>query len=129
MNWRDLSHEVDGGNEGLEKLPTGSVTRKVGRRTLDTVAEPDAEVDAILADVARLVSTRRVNLKPRFQEFDPLRHSHISKNRFCSVLQTESLVLSPKALATLCASFEVVGVSDKVNYVKFLLAVDSTLSQ
>ena len=73
--------------------------------------------------------TRRVNLKPRFQDYDPLRHNTVPKNRFVGVLQTEGLLTDPKDLALLTQAFQVVGVADKVNYLKFVVAVDNTVAQ
>ncbi len=51
--------------------------------------------------------TRRVNLKPRFQDYDPLRHYTVPKNRFQGVLQTEGLVRGRRAVCVvwlLCTS-------------------------
>lgn len=75
------------------------------------------------------VAARRVNLKPRFQDFDPLRHNTVPRNRFVGVLQSEGLVSDARDLATLAQAYGVKGVADKVNYLKFVLAVDGSISQ
>ena len=49
----------------------------------------------VCRDVAYRIATRRVNLKPRFQDYDTLRHYTVPKNRFQGVLQTEGLVRLP----------------------------------
>jgi len=132
VNWRDISYQIDGGDERLEKLPTATVSVKTGKRLGDDVAlgsVPEDDLRRILSDVQAKVATRRVNLKPRFQDYDPLRHNTVPKNRFVGVLQSEGLVTDPKDLALLAQAFQVVSVADKVNYLKFVLEVDGSISQ
>lgn len=123
INWRDLSFEVDGGDERLERKPTSSLLSKTGRRITDGMTTPVdlplEDLEKLKGDVAYRIATRRVNLKPRFQDYDTLRHYTVPKNRFQGVLQTEGLVTDPKELALLVKAYEVPGGSG-VNYVKFL---------
>ncbi len=51
INWRDLSFEVDGGDERLERKPTSSLLSKTGRRITDGMTTP---VDLPLEDLEKL---------------------------------------------------------------------------
>ncbi len=51
VNWRELSYEVDGGDEKLERMPTSTLTQKSGRRVADlpsAVEVPSEDIDPIL---------------------------------------------------------------------------------
>merc|ERR1711904_552123 len=79
--------------KGLEKtpqtritMPDVSVTIPGRRNRMKLSAEDEYEVSRVEEDIRARVQQRRIALKPYFEDFDPARHGHVTKNQFSRAL-------------------------------------------
>merc|ERR1712070_298624 len=75
--------------KGLEKtpqtritMPDVSVTLPGRRNRMKLTPEDEYEVGRVEEDIRARVQQRRIALKPSFEDFDPARHGHVTKNQF-----------------------------------------------
>lgn len=75
-------------------------------RSLPAQAQKDVDMDALMADLLERVFKRRLRLRERFVEFDPLRTGAVSAHKFRTALTIAGLDhLSDRQYAALAAAF------------------------
>ena len=129
--WHDIVCIVDEHDEELEKAPLSK--RKESKSpsrvsTMKTEGSSDSELQEILKYVRHNVQSKRINFKPRFRDFDPLRRNTIHRSKFMMVLDTEpGLRLEAKDLQKLADAFACS--KTDVSYSPFLKEIDPDLDQ
>ncbi|KAJ9455063.1 hypothetical protein DIPPA_31272 [Diplonema papillatum] len=121
--------------KGLEKDPSKSIALNPKEylndpSTKDLPSELEAQVDAAMDRIRTVVKSRRILLKPMFQDFDRATRGvyqtrKISKTRFERVLALNNISISPEEAALIEAKYEAPSDPTAVNYVLFCAHVDS----
>jgi Ca2+-binding EF-hand superfamily protein len=114
VRWRDLSESVDGGGRHaalLEKDPLAPLVNPLSfaKPLADGVVADDdkvASVFPLLSDLARQALQRRVDLKPRFHDYDRQRRGTVTKARFKAVLASEFRNITGAQMDLLADAFE-----------------------
>ncbi|KAA0151200.1 hypothetical protein FNF29_04676 [Cafeteria roenbergensis] len=132
VDWRDLVEAVEGGGRqaaGLEKDPLATLTSHgPTRRLADGDVADSSAVEAAsgaIAEVARAMRQRRVDLKSKLMDFDRQRRGTLPACRFKSVLASEFRTLPPKDMDLLAAAFASLDAKGMVAWRPFLAMVDS----
>jgi Ca2+-binding EF-hand superfamily protein len=122
--------------KGLEKIPTKSpVAPKhlllMSKQNLAN--EKETEIEKIIKKIKNLVATKRIYLKPFFQDFDQVTKGtysthHVSKHRFERALHMLGIKLSPSEYNLLCQKYDDKGNSD-VNYVMFMKDIQEGIEE
>lgn len=73
----------------------------------------------------KVVSIKRLNLKPMFQDFDITKNGHVSKMQFMRVLTQLGIHASEHIMNILLKKFMDKGNADEVNYVDFCNVIDT----
>mmetsp|Transcript_14116 Transcript_14116/g.41181 ORF Transcript_14116/g.41181 Transcript_14116/m.41181 type:complete len:179 (+) Transcript_14116:2-538(+) len=105
-------------------MPDASVTAP-GRRNRITVAPDRAHKIADLEEKMRTrIRKRGILMKPAFQDMDPIRTGHVSREQFSRILYMMGFELDDTCIGLLCAAYCDLGNHNDVNYVDFLKSVD-----
>eukprot|EP01064_Diplonema_japonicum_P027528 TRINITY_DN3996_c0_g1_i1.p1 TRINITY_DN3996_c0_g1~~TRINITY_DN3996_c0_g1_i1.p1 ORF type:complete len:922 (+),score=250.59 TRINITY_DN3996_c0_g1_i1:75-2840(+) len=125
--------------KGMEKDPSKTLTYKASDfknnpRTKDLSSEQEERVQNIMNRIKNIVRSRRMLLKPAFQDFDRATKGlyqtrSTSKRRFERVLALNNINLTEEEYALLEEKYEVPGDSDNVNYVLFCQHLEEEDSQ
>ena len=111
----------------LTQIPTQKVQQRAKPQRDDSV-QVSAKVVPVLSRVAAKVQTRRINMKPLFEDFDRFNRGYLSRFQFARVLAQEltCLSLTEDDMNALCDTFTV---ADKgVNYFSFIKYVEAKKS-
>jgi len=117
--------------KGIDKNPSvrvptiekGSILLK-SKKLLEFDEQEKETMLQIMEAYRNVVRTRRLNLKPMFQDFDRTNSGHISKNQFVRVLNQLSIDISPDILSMVLKKYMDKGNVDEVNYFEFITDVD-----
>ena len=107
----------------VSQIETGSVLKK-SKKLLEFDEDDQTSMQDIMEAYRNVVSTRRLNLKPMFQDFDRTKCGHITKTQFVRVLNQLGIDLSPEVLSKLLKKYMDKGNADEVNYFEFINDVD-----
>lgn len=117
--------------KGIDKNPSvrvaaidASTTLQKSKRLLEFDEEDQNEMQDIMEAYRGVISTRRLNLKPMFQDFDKTNSGHITKTQFVRVLNQLGIDLDPGVLSNLLKKYMDRGNADEVNYFEFINDVD-----
>lgn len=107
-----------------EIVPGSPINTIPLRRVVLTPSEQKM-LDAYMQSARTYVNTKRILLKPPFQDFDPRREEHITREQFCRVLSTfDVLPPSPEAQSILLKYYASTDhrhpASSFVNYKRYL---------
>jgi Ca2+-binding EF-hand superfamily protein len=83
-------------------------------------------IEAILAEYKQAVATRRILLKPVFQDFDITKNGHVTKQQFLRVVDLLKISAPDAITQCLLRRYMDKGNVDEVNYVDFCDAVDGS---
>jgi Ca2+-binding EF-hand superfamily protein len=117
--------------KGIDKAPsvkvgtidTNTMLQK-SKKLLEFDEDEQTAMQEIMDAYRQVVATRRLNLKPMFQDFDRTKCGHITKTQFVRVLNQLSIDLSPEILSMLLKKYMDKGNADEVNYFEFINDVD-----
>ena len=117
--------------KGIDKKPslkvtsiaTGEVLKKSQKR-LEYDEDEQQQMLEIAEAYRNVIKTRRLNLKPMFQNFDKTNSGHITKTQFVRVLNQLGLHISDEVLSLLLKKYMDKGNADEVNYFDFINDVD-----
>jgi len=105
-------------------LPDPSVTIP-GRRNRLKLSEEDVyEISRVEEDIRARVQQRRIALKPYFEDFDPARHGHVSKNQFARALGSLGFELTEDEVNLLAMKYCDMGNKFEMNYWDFCNTCD-----
>lgn len=112
--------------KGLEKTPLTRITMPdvavtlPGRRNRMKLTEADEyEIGRVEEDIRARVQQRRIALKPYFEDFDPARHGHVSKNQFARALGSLGFELTEDEVSFLAMKYCDLGNKFDLNYWDF----------
>jgi len=112
--------------KGLEKAPLTRIMMPdvavtlPGRRNRQKLTEEDEyEIARVEEDIRARVQQRRVYLKPYFEDFDPARHGHVSKNQFGRALGSLGFELTEDEVNLLAMKYCDLGNKFDMNYWDF----------
>jgi hypothetical protein len=89
--------------------------------------EDEYEVSRVEEDIRARVLQRRIPLKPSFEDFDPARHGHVSKNQFGRALGSLGFELTEDEVNILALKYCDMGNKFEMNYWDFCDACDPIL--
>lgn len=107
----------------VSKMDTKTVLMR-SRKTLEYDDEEKKEMMEIMDAYRNVIVTRRLNLKPMFQDFDKTKSGHVTKSQFVRVLNQLSIDLASDVLSLLLKKYMDKGNADEVNYFEFINDVD-----
>lgn len=116
----------------LETKPLGTVQVPtellVKHRRVIPQSEREKRVQQLLDELRELVATRRIFIKPVFQDFDKAQRGtflthHITRTRFLRALAMLDLSISPQDCELLCERYDVQD-NGSVNYMMFIEDID-----
>jgi Ca2+-binding EF-hand superfamily protein len=117
--------------KGIDKNPSAKVTSldadttlRQSKRLLEYDNSEQGEMLEIMEAYRSVISTRRLNLKPMFQDFDRTNSGHITKTQFVRVLNQLGIDLDQGVLSNLLKKYMDRGNADEVNYFEFINDVD-----
>ncbi len=117
--------------KGIDKKPSTRVPQidkktmlEKSKRHLEFDESEQNTITEIIQAYQDVVSNRRLNLKPMFQDFDRTKSGHITKTQFVRVLNQLGIDLSPSVLSMLLKKYMDKGNADEVNYFEFINDVD-----
>jgi len=117
--------------KGLEKtprtritMPDVSVTLPGRRNRMKLSQEDEYEVGRVEEDIRARVQQRRIPLKPSFEDFDPARHGHVTKNQFSRALGSLGFELTEDEVNILALKYCDMGNKFEMNYWDFCNACD-----
>jgi Ca2+-binding EF-hand superfamily protein len=117
--------------KGLEKtpqtritMPDVSVTIPGRRNRMKLSAEDEYEVSRVEEDIRARVQQRRIALKPYFEDFDPARHGHVTKNQFSRALGSLGFELTEDEVNILAMKYCDMGNKFEMNYWDFCNTCD-----
>uniref|UniRef100_A0A7S3KPW0 EF-hand domain-containing protein n=1 Tax=Euplotes crassus TaxID=5936 RepID=A0A7S3KPW0_EUPCR len=133
VKYRDFVENIDQifTIKGIDKMPSAKVPQ-IDKKTVLAKSKKHLEFDndeqqsmyEIIEAYQNVVSTRRLNLKPIFQDFDRTKCGHITKTQFVRVLNQLGIDLSHEVLSNLLKRYMDKGNADEVNYFEFINDVD-----
>ena len=88
--------------------------------------EQQLDLEPILAEYRQAVATRRILLKPVFQDFDITKNGHVTKQQFLRVVDLLKISAPDAVTQALLRRYMDKGNVDEVNYVDFCDAVDGS---
>jgi Ca2+-binding EF-hand superfamily protein len=106
------------------KMPDVSVTMPGRRNRMKMSAEDAYEVERVEEDIRARVLQRRIPLKPSFEDFDPSRHGHVSKNQFARALGSLGFELTEDEVNILALKYCDMGNKSEMNYWDFCSTCD-----
>jgi Ca2+-binding EF-hand superfamily protein len=117
--------------KGLERTPTTRISMPdvavtlPGRRNRQKLTPDDEyEIGRVEEDIRAKVSQRRIFLKPYFEDFDPARHGHVSKNQFGRALGSLGFELTEDEVNLLAMKYCDLGNKFDMNYWDFCNCCD-----
>ena len=117
--------------KGIDKKPSLKVPKmvtgadmKTNKKLLEYDEEEKNKITEIMEAYRNVIATRRLNLKPIFQDFDKTKSGYITKTQFVRVLNQLSIDLSHNILSLLIKKYMDRGNADEVNYFEFINDVD-----
>jgi len=120
--------------KGLETSPLTRVsmpdasTTLPARENVQKLSEADIyEIERVEEDIRAKVMQRRIFLKPMFQDFDPTRSGHVTKNQFARALGTLGFELTEDEVTLLSMKYCDLGNKFDVNYYRFVDCCDPNL--
>ncbi|KAG8462710.1 hypothetical protein KFE25_004686 [Diacronema lutheri] len=129
VDWRAFCADVEPVMTGLEKDPLAEVHALRADRALQVLSDEDEEALAqLLASIRHRFVTRRVLLKPFFQDFAHSRMKatvadHVTRKQFRQALSTAGIELPAAQLELLYAKYDDSN-DQSINYTAFTRAVD-----
>jgi Ca2+-binding EF-hand superfamily protein len=105
-------------------LPDVSVTIPGRRNRMKLTEEDEYEVSRVEEDIRARVQQRRIALKPYFEDFDPARHGHVTKNQFARALGSLGFELTEDEVNLLAMKYCDMGNKFEMNYWDFCSTCD-----
>jgi len=112
--------------KGLEKtpltrimMPDVAVTLPGRRNRMKITAEDEYEIARVEEDISARVRQRRIYLKPYFEDFDPARHGHVTKNQFARAMGSLGFQLTEDEVNLLAMKYCDLGNKFEMNYWDF----------
>lgn len=113
---------VEGGEDALSKLTTASKGSQCSRDIRGVLDERETKIfDAMMKRLGTYCCTRRMNLKPAFQDFDRTRREVITTPQFFRVMDMLQLVISEQERAVILLRYKSALDDSYINYVTFCL--------
>ncbi len=116
---------------GIEKNPTLRVkpvvpedTNAARKKYLEFDSSEQALMTDILEGYRKQIQTKRLNIKPMFQDFDITHCSHVTKTQFIRVLNQLGIMVNDHVMGLLLKKYMDKGNADEVNYFEFCNDVD-----
>nr|CCA18312.1 conserved hypothetical protein [Albugo laibachii Nc14]CCA18415.1 conserved hypothetical protein [Albugo laibachii Nc14] len=114
-----------GGEDALSKLTTTYNSSQCSRELRGQLDERENKVfDAMIKRLGSHCSTRRMNLKPAFQDFDRTRRECITTQQFFRVMDMLKLVISEQEGKVVIARYKSALDDSYINYVTFCLDLE-----
>lgn len=117
--------------KGIDKAPSTKVETlekstilQRNKKLLDYDEDDMKDMQELMEAYRNVVKTKRLNLKPMFQDFDKTNSGHITKTQFVRVLNQLSIDLSHNILSLLLKKYMDKGNASEVNYFEFINDVD-----
>ena len=117
--------------KGIEKKPTLKVASietdtilQKSKKMLDFDDDDKQKMLEVMEAYRNVIKTRRLNIKPMFQDYDKTKSSHVTKTQFVRVLNLLGIDLSSEVLSLLLKKYMDRGNADEVNYFEFINDVD-----
>ena len=102
-----------------------TVFEPVKHSALSFTPEENQHLDQILRGYQEVITTKRLHLKPQFEDFDITKIGYVTKNQFCRILKQFSLTPPSDALFNLLLKkYMDKGNLSDVNYYDFMRDVD-----
>lgn len=112
----------EGGEDALSKLTTASKGSQCSRDIRGVLDERETKIfDALMKRLGTYCCTRRMNLKPAFQDFDRTRREVITTPQFFRVMDMLQLVISEQERAVVLLRYKSALDDSYINYVTFCL--------
>lgn len=115
---------------GIQKAPTTRVPAVTQNDTLlarrKYLQGDETDIEAILEEYRNAVATRRIHLKPVFQDFDHTRCGHVTKQQFLRVVDLLKISAPDHVTQAVLRRYMDKGNVDEVNYVDFCDQVDGS---
>ena len=134
IKWMNFCDDVDNvfTKKELEKDPIHrvsqiekSVFEPVRHSALDFTPEEHAALQELLIGYKDAIATKRLHLKPRFEDFDITTIGYVTKNQFCRILKQFDLVPPTEHLYNLLLKkYMDRGNLADVNYYEFIRDID-----
>ena len=112
-------------NDELEKNPLMSSEQHTPQDPIDSNKLSPDELDDVensMKLIAERVRQQRIQLFPRFEDFDRIKNGYVTQNQFTRVLNDLHLrtLVNPTQLENLIKKYSVrIGTRDDINYVTF----------
>lgn len=117
--------------KGIDKKPSLKVETitpdevlQRGKKYLEFDMEEMKDMMNLMEAYRDVIKTRRLNLKPMFQDFDRTKCGHVTKSQFVRVLNRLHIDLPGDTLSLLLKKYMDKGNADEVNYFEFINDVD-----
>jgi Ca2+-binding EF-hand superfamily protein len=117
--------------KGIDKNPSLRVTqldtqtvKLRSKKTLEYDEEDKSTMLELMEAYRNVIITRRLNLKPMFQDFDKTNSGHVTKSQFVRVLNGLNIDLPDDILSLVLKRYMDKGNVDDVNYFEFINDVD-----
>jgi Ca2+-binding EF-hand superfamily protein len=122
--------------KGLEKQPTrtpSAPTHLLSTSKQTLTDNKESEIEAIIRKIKNMVATKRIYLKPFFQDFDKVTKGtysthHVSKHRFERALYMLGIKLNTREYDLLCQKYDDKSNGD-VNYVMFMNDIEEGIQE
>jgi len=134
FDYRKFSKDVDAAFTSplLEKdplirvaMPDATSTLPARRNKIQLDPCVQSSVWKLLEKLRATMRYRRIELKPMFHDMDKNNMGHVSRTQFERVLATAGLEIPLGDLNDLCAAFCDMGNHSDINYVDFVMVIDS----
>ena len=127
VEYKEFCFEIEKAftNSEMEKNPLTESEQHVPQDLVDLNVLLPNEVDRVnlgLRKIAERVRKQRIQLFPRFEDFDRIKNGFVTRNQFVRVLNDLNLssILNETDLGYVIKKFSVrIGTRDDVSYVKF----------
>lgn len=117
--------------KGIDKHPnvrvapiSSDATLHARKKFLEFDESDSAEMLAILEEYRRIIQTKRLEVKPMFQDFDITKCGHVTKTQFIRVLNQLNIMIDERFMSQLLKKYMDKGNADEVNYFEFCNDVD-----
>lgn len=129
IDYASFCKYVESAPELLDKMPDyraeGTASTMAARKQFMDISQQELQsLHDVLQDYKQQVRTRRVNLKPMFQDFDKAQTGHVTRFQFARVLNQLSLNTVEDNLRLLYRRYLDRGNKEEVNYRDFCKDVD-----
>ena len=116
---------------GIEKVPGYKVkpvetddTKPARKKYLQFDESEQQNMQDVVEAYRKVILVRGLNLKPMFQDFDPINTGHCTKTQFVRVLNQLKIMVSQGVVNLLLKKYMDRGNADEVNYFEFCNDVD-----